>query len=219
MTLKPTIIEQVYQNYLSKPECIALQDEKVTLTNRQLFTHVYVLAKQLRNSKEAKGNAAVIVTMRRDVSSIIKYLALHLAQIPLIPITDEVPKHQLSNYKMKLERKGFIALPWCDYAPADKFTDEVTSEVKKCLTKVIDCREFPKPDQVSDCMFTSGTTGESKIIILRHKNLMASVQNILLFEPVLSSDIELSFLPLSHSFALTRMRTCLVAGARLRLCR
>jgi long-chain acyl-CoA synthetase len=56
------------------------------------------------------------------------------------------------------------------------------------------------PDDLAEVMFTSGTTGDPKGVMLSHKNLMANVESIAQFVPGSESDRLLSILPLSHMF-------------------
>ena len=56
------------------------------------------------------------------------------------------------------------------------------------------------PEDLAEVMFTSGTTGDPKGVMLTHKNLMANVESIAQFVPGSESDRLLSILPLSHMF-------------------
>jgi long-chain acyl-CoA synthetase len=52
-------------------------------------------------------------------------------------------------------------------------------------------------------VYTSGTTGRPKGVMLSHRNVLANVMAIMAAVPVVPSDVFLSFLPLSHSFERT----------------
>ena len=56
------------------------------------------------------------------------------------------------------------------------------------------------PDDLAEVMFTSGTTGDPKGVMLTHGNLMANVQATSQHVPGKPSDRMLSILPLSHMF-------------------
>jgi long-chain acyl-CoA synthetase len=57
-----------------------------------------------------------------------------------------------------------------------------------------------KPEDVATLVYTSGTTGTPKGVMLTHANLHANVQSSLSGFPIGPADIALSFLPLSHVF-------------------
>ena len=80
--------------------------------------------------------------------------------------------------------------------------------------------EYRKPSStghdLATIVYTSGTTGKPKGVMLSHRNMLANVQSGLAVYTVYPSDVFLSFLPLSHMFE----RTCdyylnVVSGASM----
>ena len=59
------------------------------------------------------------------------------------------------------------------------------------------------PDSLATIVYTSGTTGRPKGVMLSHKNILWNAEAILKVIPCYTSDILLSFLPLSHTFERT----------------
>lgn len=70
------------------------------------------------------------------------------------------------------------------------------------------------PDIMSVLLFTSGTTGASKGVMLSHKNLLGNVVNMSKFVSVPDDKIVLSILPVHHVYEMTcTYLTCLYQGA------
>ncbi len=57
-----------------------------------------------------------------------------------------------------------------------------------------------RPEDLLTIIYTSGTTGNPKGVMLTHRNLCSNVQSAAEAIPFGTSDVLLSFLPLSHSF-------------------
>ena len=70
-------------------------------------------------------------------------------------------------------------------------------------------------DDVADIVFTTGTTGNPKGVLLSHFNIFSSADNINGFIGNTADDVEVLGLPLCHSFGLGRLRCNLIKGATL----
>jgi len=67
-------------------------------------------------------------------------------------------------------------------------------------------------DQLASIVYTSGTTGEPKGVMLTHGNFLSNIQDIALAIPISADDVVLSFLPLSHVFERTAGYYCVLNG-------
>ena len=73
---------------------------------------------------------------------------------------------------------------------------------------------IPSPE-MADVLFTTGTTGAPKGVVLTHQNLAAAARNINEYIGNTEDDIELLALPVSHSFGLGRLRCVLSKGGTI----
>ena len=61
----------------------------------------------------------------------------------------------------------------------------------------------PQPEDLATIVYTSGTTGKPKGVMLTHRNVLANVKAVLKCVQAREDDVFLSFLPLSHTFERT----------------
>ena len=115
-------------------------------------------------------------------------------------------------------RSGAIVVPLDLRSPADfvhgvasktrpvlAFVARVTPQLHEELEEL--CRDAPPADDVdvasedlAEVIFTSGTTGDPKGVMLSHRNLIANIEAATQYVPGKPSDRLLSVLPLSHMF-------------------
>ena len=84
--------------------------------------------------------------------------------------------------------------------PADNYpenTDATHPKPEKVIHKV------PQPDDIASIIYTSGTSGNSKGVILTHENITSNLQMIYKLYPIDQNDVFLSILPLSHAYECT----------------
>jgi long-chain acyl-CoA synthetase len=74
---------------------------------------------------------------------------------------------------------------------------------KKSVINKINEKTQPNEDDIAAIVYTSGTTGNSKGVMLSHKNLVTNALSSFSKAKVLSSDVFLSILPLAHTFECT----------------
>ena len=60
-----------------------------------------------------------------------------------------------------------------------------------------------QPEALAAIVYTSGTTGKPKGVMLTHRNVVSNVEALLEIVDVRADDVFLSFLPLSHTFERT----------------
>lgn len=75
----------------------------------------------------------------------------------------------------------------------------------------------PRPQDIYTIMYTSGTTGDPKGVILTHGNLIAELAGVLSHEKDLfnEKDYHMSYLPLAHSFERVCSYAMIACGAKI----
>ncbi|MFN0037243.1 MAG: AMP-dependent synthetase/ligase, partial [Saprospiraceae bacterium] len=83
--------------------------------------------------------------------------------------------------------------------PVTTHWNELACEPNEPLAgKVRDCRDRIGEDELATLLYTSGTTGLPKGVMLTHRNIVSNVKSVLAIVPVGPDTAAVSFLPMSH---------------------
>jgi len=94
---------------------------------------------------------------------------------------------------------------------ARHYTEVIALGTDKDLTKIESIKSSILSEHLATILYTSGTTGNPKGVMLSHKNIVSNVSSSMKILPVDQKDKSLSFLPLNHIFE--RMITYLYINA------
>ncbi len=161
-----------------------------------------------------------------------------------VPLDRELPVSELANlaerghlsavvYSSKVEKKLFQALEnvegleYLISMDAEEDSDGILS-MKQLMRKG---RQMVKngdssytsaeidPDAMHILLFTSGTTGLAKGVMLSHRNIVSEVMNMSMFVHVEDGDVSLSILPIHHTYEFTcNHMTVLYQGGTMAVC-
>ena len=200
----------IARNALGTPDKIALVDGASRVSYGQLVQHVEAAAQYLQSLGLHPGDR-ILLSAQKEAQFVYLYLAAHLVGVVNV-VTDSASPRERLDYIISVTRPavlfgngldipGHRCVP-LDSVPVEAVGGEITMP---SITS----------DDVADVMFTTGTTGAPKGVLLSHANIIGSARNTNGFIGTCRDDIEALALPLSHSFGLGRLRCVLIAGATL----
>lgn len=198
------------------------------------LTRVRNLAASLRKMG-AKPDSKIAVIGDNCPDWEITYLAIQWAGATVVPM-DRMLK--MAEIRHILENSDSIAvIATAEYV---EIVDEALSGVKRKFTKIsiyenkqskewlpfdrlvsegskLDAPEPPENlDSVAAILYTSGTTGQAKGVMLTHRNIASNISGLYECFGFDSSDVFVSILPLHHSFEATCGFLCaVVVGAKI----
>ncbi|MGO9863413.1 MAG: class I adenylate-forming enzyme family protein [Terriglobales bacterium] len=140
------------------------------------------------------------------------YFSVHALGAVAAPIAPDTPESMLialagdAEARLAVVEKPVSGMP-CPVVSPKAATAAAAGENEIELR----CR----PDAIADLLYTTGTSGRKKGVVLTQANALAAARNITEFVGSGPDDVEVVPLPLSHSFGLGRLRCMAIAGNTL----
>ena len=210
-----SVVEAVFENAARSPGKLCLVDERESRDYRAFTERILRYAGQFFDLGVRAGDRVVI-----EASQTADYLALefalHLCGAVFVPAERNCGEEKIlaiADYcgarlilsekdlnrqdERRMPRTGFSAAAQTAHVPADL------------------C--FPEAEICSEILFSSGTTGKEKGIVLNHRSSMALADNVIYSVGVEEDNVELIPSPLNHSHGLRRCYANLVRGATILL--
>ena len=150
----------------------------------------------------ALGLGLVVVPLyHQDRPENIAYILNH-AGVKLLLLEDE---RNLEKLNALPDKPKYLVRVLSLNRPGDKFSDKRLCFINEWLPERGDSSAPADsgPDDLATIVYTSGTTGPQKGVMLSHRNILWNAYSGLQSEPVFQEDVFLSFLPLSHTLERT----------------
>lgn len=197
-----SIVGAVLKHSVQSPNCLAIADEKTSYTYGQLAS---LLKRAVYYLKKIGGvqscNDRVIVECTQDTKFIIIDLALQYLGAIFVPIEKEAAISRVQELYKELSATCIIGKQ--DYTAAGKYYD--IERIWENIQRESEEYDNIEENDIAEILFSTGTTGKPKGIVISNKANVAIAQNISDGVQMKSNTVELIPLPLSHSHGL---RTC-----------
>jgi long-chain acyl-CoA synthetase len=223
---EPEEILPVPQSFLKTaktyPEKVALQvltseGEIQTWTYEELLLLIISLSNEIKSKNIEKGDRIAIYG-HYNPDWVITYLAIQFTGAIGVPLDNRLSHREVNHF---LNNSGAKIL----FASEDLLTSEIEISVPIKTPKItFKIEDFELPQLTLDdpalILYTSGTTGSPKGVVLTHRNLSSNVEmmrQIIYFD---TKDVFYSLLPLNHVFSQTVNILCpFFIGSRTTLAR
>ena len=202
-----TVEEVIYQHSITSPEKIAVISGEETVSYSNLWDNIKQAAAYFTFRGLHAGDR-VIVSASKNIDFIYTYFGAHLCKLICVPIDPETNAVRLKRIIDCAKPSLIIG----ELSNRGEYKIHPFTEIKS--REMCDVT-FPWESDIADLLFTTGTTGLPKGVMLSFRNQLAAVNNINTFIGNTFEDIELLALPVSHSFGLGRLRCVLAKGATL----
>lgn len=161
------------------------------------------------------GGKKIIVTGENCYAWVASYMAVICGVGVVVPVDKEIPAEELANIAAVSEASAVIYSSKCEekVASIDPRVERIPFEALPALIE--NGRELLEegnteylraaidPHALSSLIFTSGTTGVSKGVMLSHRNICFNLSEMCRMVYISPNDLFLSVLPLHHAYECT----------------
>lgn len=207
-----TILSEIERHAVEMPEKTAVIESAKEVTYAQLWKRI-MAASAYYQSVGKKGDR-VVLAANKSISFVYSYFGAQLAGLITVTVDSAVNPLRLERI---CESAAPIAMFGSLELSGDRFPCKPFPDIEELEDTHVPQDAFPDEEDMADILFTTGTTGFPKGVVLSHSNEFCAAKMINEFIGNDSSDIELLALPISHSFGLGRLRCVLLKGGTIDL--
>jgi long-chain acyl-CoA synthetase len=204
----------------SKAFTIIKGNEKVSLTYQQVHQRILDVASYLVSKGVGKGDR-IMLNGKNSPQWAIAYLGILFCNATVVPLDNQMPTEQVEALITFSEAKGIFA----DLDVIEKISNRAWPNSQDIIIYLdadgddrgtgfaqipvggtpIEARRLPGGEDVAAILYTSGTTGNEKGVILTHANFTSDVYQAgdPEFLSITSDDVFYALLPLHHSYTMT----------------
>ena len=220
MSISRTLIERVLELAKTSPDSTALAFRKEKLTYGELAEMAQAAAAYMAGLGVKRGDR-VLYTAVSKPQTFVFYLAAQYLGAMAVP-TDKVgtPEHELDLYR---NAGAVLLLTTLKYTEHPKDAQILTQKdfLAECHKRLEAAAEggapvgagipyeYPGDEAISEILFTSGTTGRPKGVMLSYRAVLAILKNTKNGLQITADDVVLMPLPLHQSLALRVSRAVL----------
>lgn len=198
--MKHSIVETIIEYGITCPEKQAIVAGKKVISYLEFANNIIFRSRLLRD-RDVKRGDRVILAAEPIPEYLYYYFALHLLGAIVVPVEKKATKAKIEPIISETLASQII-LDYKDI-PIDDDQPFEELDIKVAL------------DSVADIIYTTGTTGQAKGVMLTHGNMLAGANNVIVGGKMKREDINLLPVPLHHAYGLTTMRAIFYYGSTL----
>ena len=194
-------------------------DKTFIIEGKKHFTYKQHLAAALSFSDRlselgVKKGDRVIICTSQTISCLNAFMGSHITGAVIVPVEGKTPPARIREIQKMVNASATIASEavtnecrFIDISAAELISERYSNNIPFEALPA-----FPKPDDILSIMFTTGTTGKSKGVVLTVDSQMAVAENACSNIYKEEGKVVLIIPTLSHAFGIRRSQQIMLAG-------
>lgn len=210
-----SIIQAVAHWSVQTPDTLCAADSRRALTYGEMFRLAAGFADDLISSGIREGDC-VVLRNSQDTAYVAATLGIQLAGAVSVPLEKNVAEARICEICESTDAALYLAAkPWEEGKLRQmKISEALQHEADDAVCAAMRERAEQIPEEkMAEILFSTGTTGKSKGIVLQSGNNIAVAQNIIEGVEMKKGNVELIPIPLSHSHALRTLYAAMLNGS------
>lgn len=211
-----TLLHRMGELAQSQPTKAAVIFKSDTVTYEQLYTRILGAARVLEAEGAVKGDRICFTAVSKP-EMVVMYLGIQaISAVPVFLDKNATPENMLAIYHDAEARFLITDKPLKEYADQCSHLSMRDVYARACAEAErgdLFLDFSPAPADLAELLFTTGTTGKPKGVMLSYDAVYHIFMNTIRGIQIAEDEVLLLPLPLNHSFALRVLRAVLYRGA------
>lgn len=202
-----TILHYIQKYAQTQPDTMAVCELRKSVTYKEYWSSIRKTAGVLMGMGIRKGDH-VMLRCTQNIDYLIVFSALQYMQALVIPVEKSTSAERVLEIGERVDSECLIS---------DKEADGISSiKIKDIVARAKDADEadleLPGENDRSMLLFTTGTTGSSKGVVMLHRGEVGIAGNVIEGTSMKKGNVEIIPMPLNHSFGIRRYQSDMVNG-------
>ena len=202
-----TILHYIQKYAQTQPDTMAVCELRKSVTYKEYWSSIRKTAGVLMGMGIRKGDH-VMLRCTQNIDYLTVFSALQYMQALVIPVEKSTSVERVLEIGERVDSECLIS---------DKEADGISSiKIKDIIARAKDADEadleLPGENDRSMLLFTTGTTGSSKGVVMLHRGDVGIAGNVIEGTSMKKGNVEIIPMPLNHSFGIRRYQSDMVNG-------
>lgn len=202
-----TILHYIQKYAQTQPDTMAVCELRKSVTYKEYWSSIRKTAGVLMGMGIRKGDH-VMLRCTQNIDYLTVFSALQYMQALVIPVEKSTSVERVLEIGGRVDSECLIS---------DKEADGISSiKIKDIIARAKDADEadleLPGENDRSMLLFTTGTTGSSKGVVMLHRGDVGIAGNVIEGTSMKKGNVEIIPMPLNYSFGIRRYQSDMVNG-------